>query len=290
MQRDLFLELSGHQVDFREIDVFPQAWTTQRGFARYWELPRPSNALFLICRELRVTFHSQDGASLTAGKGDVVLIPQGSRYRVTVEGDADGGIDTYTVNFRMLDETGQPILPGDGIRILTNRRDDTLVLRARRLGDVAHFAQRDSSPEGRNEWKIKMEFYTLLDALADAASAHEDLYYPIRVGADALRNEWNRNERIETYAAMCGISNAYFYQCFRRWCGKSPVEYRNALRLSNAEAMLRNTEMRIREIAEVVGFEDPFYFCRVFARQYGVSPQQYRKARRARSETGEGKA
>ena len=80
------------------------------------------------------------------------------------------------------------------------------------------------------------------------------------------------------YAALCGISIAYFYRCFRKWSGKSPVEYRNLLRLSNAEAMLRNSDMRMGEIASLIGFDDPFYFCRVFAKQYGMSPRAYRNA------------
>jgi iron complex transport system substrate-binding protein len=63
---------------------------------------------------------------------------------------------------------------------------------------------------------------------------------------------------------------------FRAWSGQSPIEYRNTLRLSQAEAMLRNTDMQIKEIAETVGFEDSFYFSRVFAQYFGVSPKKYR--------------
>ncbi|MBR2337229.1 MAG: helix-turn-helix transcriptional regulator, partial [Clostridia bacterium] len=89
--------------------------------------------------------------------------------------------------------------------------------------------------------------------------------------------EWNKNERIEKYADICGISAAHFYNCFRESFGKSPVEYRNSLRLSNAETMLKSTDMRIGEIAQAVGYEDPFYFCRVFTKKNGLSPKKYRE-------------
>ena len=118
--------------------------------------------------------------------------------------------------------------------------------------------------------------YTLLDAVIAAATNTDNGYYAIRAGVKLLAEEWYRNEKIEKYAAMCSVSNAYFYRCFRAWAGQSPVEYRNALRLSHAETMLRNTDMQVKEIAETVGFEDPFYFCRVFAKRYGVSPKKYR--------------
>ena len=88
--------------------------------------------------------------------------------------------------------------------------------------------------------------------------------------------EFFSNEKMEKYAALCGVSETYFYRCFREWCGKSPVEYRNALRLSNAESMLRHTDMSIGEIAGLVGFDDPFYFSRVFAKHFGCSPKRYR--------------
>jgi AraC-like DNA-binding protein len=41
--------------------------------------------------------------------------------------------------------------------------------------------------------------------------------------------------------------------------------------------MLRNTDMKISEIAETVGFSDPFYFCRIFSKAYGAAPREYRK-------------
>ena len=96
-------------------------------------------------------------------------------------------------------------------------------------------------------------------------------------------DEWNQNEKIEKYAKMCGISVTYFYRCFRKWSGISPVEYRNRLRLSNAQSLLRCTDMQIKEIADTVGFEDPFYFCRVFSESFGLSPQAYRKQGRQES-------
>jgi len=40
---------------------------------------------------------------------------------------------------------------------------------------------------------------------------------------------------------------------------------------------LENTEYNIGEIAEIVGYDNPLYFSRVFKKEYGVSPAQYRK-------------
>lgn len=45
----------------------------------------------------------------------------------------------------------------------------------------------------------------------------------------------------------------------------------------NAQSLLENTEYNIGEIAEIVGYDNPLYFSRVFKKEYGVSPAQYRK-------------
>lgn len=45
----------------------------------------------------------------------------------------------------------------------------------------------------------------------------------------------------------------------------------------NAQSLLENTDYKIGEIAEIVGYDNQLYFSRVFRKEYGVSPAQYRK-------------
>ena len=47
-----------------------------------------------------------------------------------------------------------------------------------------------------------------------------------------------------------------------------------------ARAMLDTTELRIREVAQRVGIEDPYYFSRLFRSLAGVSPRAFRQRRR----------
>ncbi len=255
-------------------EVFPESWETRRTFAQYKHTPRPCHALFFVKNDIRVSFFSQNGEEIAAKKGDVLFIPQGSLYHVTVEGGTPDDIDTYTVNFTVRDSSGEILTMAECITLLCNSSENVLHMHFQKLFQAAH------TGVGGNPLRLRTEFYSLFDAITTAAAGHPDALYVIRGGAEALHNEWNRNEPIERYAALCGVSETYFYRCFREWCGKSPVEYRNALRISNAEAMLRHTDMQISEIAGVVGFDDPFYFSRLFAKHAGLSPKAYRKASR----------
>lgn len=264
-------ELCRIHSDFQNLEVFAENWSKRKSFSLYKDYPRPCCALFFICTDIHATFYPKLGRPITAGTGDVVYIPQGMLYHVHVEGNTVDCIDTYTVNFRLLDEHGEALMLSDSITSLAHAQNNSFEFHASKLYKSVQQME-------RNFLKTKADFYSLLDSVASSTTTHSSSYYPIRRGADALLNEWNQNKKIETYAAMCDVSSAYFYQCFREWTGKSPVEYRNLIRLTNAETMLRYTEMRINEISEQIGFEDPFYFCRLFAKHFGCSPKEYRKA------------
>ena len=269
--------LSHMRITFTDPEVFAESWAKRKSFALYRDTPRPASALFLLRAPITATFFARDALPVVARGGDVVYIPEGTKYHVRVVGGAGGEIDSYTVNFRLFDDTGERLCLADGISIIAHAEesDGTFFLRAAAL-------EREVRKDGAsvNLLRIHAAFYSLLDAVASAATEHSDAYYPIRVGVEALRAEWNKNERIENYARLCGVSNAYFYRCFRAWSGKSPVEYRNLMRLGSAETMLRYTDMSVSEISEFIGYDDPFYFCRIFTKHYGASPQNYRKAYR----------
>ncbi len=263
--------------DVRNPEIFPESWAKRDRFSLYESSPRPCSALFLICTDVHVSFFSSDGAIFSAGKGDVVWIPEGICYHARVDGGSTNRIDTYTINFQLYGEDGEGISLSESILVLPRRGDGLLEHQAKMLTEAVHRVDGRFSDGQKNQFKIKAAFYAFADALFSSAQERTDAYYPIRVGAEALRNEWNKNERIEKYADLCGVSRAYFYRCFHEWSGKSPVEYRNMIRLSNAQTMLRNTDMRVSEISATVGFDDPFYFCRIFKKNFGLSPQGYRK-------------
>lgn len=258
------------ETDFRlhKLEVFPESWATRKSFSLYKAQKRPCSALFFVKTDIRVHFFTQNGEKITVKRGGVAYIPQGVSYHVQVEGGTPNGIDTYTVNHTLTDGQGDTLLLSGAITLLCERAESSLDMYFQKLSEAVH--------RSATRLHICSCFYGLLDAVIAMGKDRSDTYYAIRAGAERLREEWHRNEHIEVYAALCGVSNAYFYRCFRAWSGQSPVEYRNALRLSHAEAMLRNTDMQIGEIAEVIGFEDPFYFCRLFTRRFGISPQKYR--------------
>ena len=96
--------------------------------------------------------------------------------------------------------------------------------------------------------------------------------------AVAYFNEnYNTKVSVDDYAESLHISTNWFIRNFKLYMKISPAQYILSLRMVNAQSLLENTEYNIGEIAEIVGYDNPLYFSRVFKKEYGVSPAQYRK-------------
>ena len=278
MKEQPLLSLRYADYDVLITDIFEENWMRGKEFSLYKRKPRPISALFFLCSDHTVTFIPQDGSvPLTAQRGDVVFIPKGSLYYAKIEKSEDVPADTYTLHLHFFDAERHELLLSDRIALLSRCRDSRFEPTLKRLRDALYHVEKTPMGNHRNTARVKSEFYLLTDLITATPLESEAFYYPIRRGVEAFCDEWNQNEKIEKYALMSEVSVTYFYRCFRKWSGKSPVEYRNMLRLSNAETLLRCTDMQIQEISRSVGFDDPFYFCRLFSATYGASPHLYRK-------------
>nr|MCU0507767.1 response regulator [Anaerolineae bacterium] len=80
----------------------------------------------------------------------------------------------------------------------------------------------------------------------------------------------------EEIAAHVGLSDDYLTACFHKELGLTPVAYLNRYRVQQAKQLLKNTHKSITEIALEVGFSGSSYFSRVFHRETGMSPGEYR--------------
>lgn len=74
-----------------------------------------------------------------------------------------------------------------------------------------------------------------------------------------------------------GLPERSFKRRFVQATGMSPLEYVHTLRLEEAKQMLESGALPIEAIANEVGYEDAGFFSRLFRRQVGITPAQYRK-------------
>lgn len=95
-----------------------------------------------------------------------------------------------------------------------------------------------------------------------------------------IQNNYMHHLTIAQLASVANISVAGFFPMFRKSFGCTPIEYINRTRLTQSAVLLETTDMSIKDIAVSVGFEDQFYYSKLFSAQYGLSPMQHRKLKR----------
>lgn len=85
----------------------------------------------------------------------------------------------------------------------------------------------------------------------------------------------NKRLSLNEVAAVFNLSPSYLSQLFAKYVGEGFVEYITGMRIAAAKEMLARGEGRIYEVAERLGFENAFYFSKVFKKLEGVSPREY---------------
>ena len=115
-----------------------------------------------------------------------------------------------------------------------------------------------------------------------AASSYllEEMEYARRY----FNEHYNEPISIEEYAQSRGMSVSWFMRNFKQVTAKSPMQYILAIRINNAVSLLETTDYNVTEISAIVGYDNPLYFSRIFKKQKGVSPSDYRKLLRSRNE------
>jgi AraC-like DNA-binding protein len=79
-------------------------------------------------------------------------------------------------------------------------------------------------------------------------------------------------------ARRAGMSEKAFRKAFFAATNRNPYEYMVERRIEQAAHLLLETDKKVAEVAQTVGYDDQFYFSRMFSRVTGLSPLQYRKA------------
>ncbi len=92
---------------------------------------------------------------------------------------------------------------------------------------------------------------------------------------DELERDYKADFSLEHCAERFGVSPYALSRSFKQTYGQTFVDYVMNLRLERARELLRTTDLKINEIAEAVGYQ-PSYFIRLFRKQEGMTPGQYR--------------
>lgn len=86
---------------------------------------------------------------------------------------------------------------------------------------------------------------------------------------------------LDELAARCHLEKPYLCRLFRRFDGETPYQRLIRLKMNRAAELLSSGDRLVKEVANELGYDDPYHFSRVFKKVYEISPEHflYRSAR-----------
>ena len=77
------------------------------------------------------------------------------------------------------------------------------------------------------------------------------------------------------------VSQAYLSNLIKKESGMTFSQHLTRLRINKSKEKLMQTDLSILEVAELVGYSDYYYFIKVFKKEVGITPFQFKKINRA---------
>ena len=94
-----------------------------------------------------------------------------------------------------------------------------------------------------------------------------------------MRNNLHQDLSLDTLAHYSQLSKFHFAKKFKELTDTAPIQHFINMKMQQACVELDNSENTIKVIADSLGYNDPYYFSRLFKKIIGMSPKQYRDSR-----------
>ena len=257
-----------YYTDFIIEDVFAmrQIWKKNVLFQRPTGRPRTGIIFLNNCNGI---YTDKSGESFLAPKKSVVCLPYGSIYTCLNLECANNLNDAIMIEFNAIENNNiitfsdKPFLVKDV---------NTLI-----LADLFENVIKAHDSSLHSMLATKTSIYNLLLYICkEKTQKYQKRFSIISAGIELMESDTICEHSIEEIARLCNVSSCHFRRLFKEYSGKTPLEYRIDMRLNAAKKMLENGEVGLGYIVETLNFESVSYFCKLFKKKLGVTPNQYK--------------
>ncbi|HWY53737.1 MAG TPA: AraC family transcriptional regulator [Terriglobales bacterium] len=103
----------------------------------------------------------------------------------------------------------------------------------------------------------------------------------VKAAIQLMKTNGHRYFSIADMARGVGLSPCYFAHLFKTETSKSPMRYRQELRMQQAEELCAKTLLSLKEVVFALGLKDRSHFSREFKRLHGMTPKEFIAQRRS---------
>lgn len=257
-------------TDYEITDIYAekQTWIDGVIFDRL-SRPRKSSALIYL-NGCSGKYTSYSGEETYAPIKSLFCLPEASRYSVLNITSGNADVDAFLIEFNIVKDgktltfSDSPFRIGCFNQYYAEKLSREIVSEYERLP--------------RSPGAVKAAIYSFLSLIGKEAIV-ENSTKTERISAALGFLEKNPFSDITVVelSQMCNMSEGGFRRLFREYMGKSPSRYILGIKTEAAKKMLENSNESVENIAEMLGFETSAYFCRVFKKETGFTPSEYRK-------------
>ncbi|GMQ61346.1 response regulator [Vallitalea maricola] len=100
--------------------------------------------------------------------------------------------------------------------------------------------------------------------------------YVINQVREIIRQQYTNNLTVKLISDQIGLTPNYISQIFKKDTGLTITKYLTDVRINAAKELLKDSNFKVFEVAEMVGFDNPYYFSTVFKKVTGMHPSKFR--------------
>ncbi|MBS97393.1 MAG: AraC family transcriptional regulator [Oceanospirillaceae bacterium] len=238
--------------------------------------------LLIYCLEGsgRVTYGSENKRRIVR-PGDLLVLPRGTAHHYRT--DARDPWSIYWIHFggqlsqtfidQLALDVGSPLLHlGIHSRLVSDFETLLDTRQARhRLTSYLH-----ASSQLR-------QLLTHIALLRPLAKLQQEESFDIEKVHSLMQARLHEQLDVNTLASAVSLSKYHFIKKYKTLTGTTPINHFIQLKIERACHLLDVTDKEIKEIAWAVGYEDAYYFSRIFKKTMGISPSHYRAIRTGHS-------
>lgn len=118
--------------------------------------------------------------------------------------------------------------------------------------------------------------YKIIKILLKVGTEKQKIDKNILKAVDYIKKNYSHDISISTLAKVANMSESNFFRVFKKHMNITPTAYINDYRLVKSSVLLETTDKKLSEISRSVGFNEQYYFSKLFLQKFGISPLKYR--------------
>ena len=225
-----------------------------------------------------------DGKEFELGEGDICAVNFKHPHRIHSEGDArflQLTIDSslFTADKAIFTKYIEPLLSDSAASHVISTGNSAVAHEIAALMEAIQDLE-EKKPDAyelaviAHLHLIFQRLYSLFHSRASDPVGYDIILF--RKMADFIYANYQEKISLEEIASVGNVSKSKCTGIFKKYAQHTPVDYLNLYRLETGARMLKETDGSISSIAFACGFGQQSYFNRLFLREYGMTPKEYR--------------